>query len=115
MPGRGNKKTRALKRGERATLAQRSWQTRGSQTRKPLEHRPELERLRARASSRLSPMFGLIRGFVHQCTARTEVHVLIIGLDNAGKTTLLYRLKSGRINSFIPTQRANIEDFVRSP
>ena len=36
------------------------------------------------------------------------------GLDNAGKTTLLYRLKSGRINSFIPTQRANIEDFVRS-
>ena len=36
------------------------------------------------------------------------------GLDNAGKTTLLYRLKSGRVNSFIPTQRANIEDFVRS-
>ena len=35
------------------------------------------------------------------------------GLDNAGKTTLIYRLKSGKINSFIPTQRANIEEFVR--
>ena len=36
------------------------------------------------------------------------------GLDNAGKTTLIYRLKSGKINSFIPTQRANIEEFVRA-
>ena len=38
--------------------------------------------------------------------------ILILGLDNAGKTTLLYRLKTGQINSFIPTQRANIEEFV---
>ena len=44
-----------------------------------------------------------------------EARVLILGLDNAGKTTLIYRLKSGKINSFIPTQRANIEEFVRSP
>ena len=44
-----------------------------------------------------------------------EARILILGLDNAGKTTLIYRLKSGKINSFIPTQRANIEEFVRTP
>lgn len=43
--------------------------------------------------------------------ANKEGKVLLLGLDNAGKTTLLYRLKDGRVNTFIPTQRANIEKF----
>jgi len=37
------------------------------------------------------------------------------GLDNAGKTTLLYRLKSGAVSAFVPTQRANVEEIVCAP
>jgi hypothetical protein len=29
-----------------------------------------------------------------------------VGLDNAGKTTLLFRLRTGEVHSFVPTQRA---------
>lgn len=53
-------------------------------------------------------------GFMHSLGFYNKsASILILGLDNAGKTTLLYRLKTGQINSFIPTQRANIEEFVR--
>nr|QXF29078.1 SarB [Planomonas micra] len=38
-----------------------------------------------------------------------EATIVIIGLDNAGKTTLLYKLKSGSVKTFVPTQRANME------
>lgn len=35
--------------------------------------------------------------------------ISIVGLDNAGKTTLQHRLKTNKIQSFIPTQRAKEE------
>mmetsp|Transcript_2380 Transcript_2380/g.2663 ORF Transcript_2380/g.2663 Transcript_2380/m.2663 type:complete len:189 (+) Transcript_2380:25-591(+) len=38
-----------------------------------------------------------------------EATILLLGLDNAGKTTLLHKLKSGKIRLFIPTQRAQVE------
>jgi GTP-binding protein SAR1 len=34
------------------------------------------------------------------------------GLDNAGKTTLLHRLRTGEIELFVPTQRALDEELV---
>jgi small GTP-binding protein len=38
--------------------------------------------------------------------------IVLIGLDNAGKTSLLYRLKTGSLHSFWPTQRPQQQEFV---
>ena len=42
--------------------------------------------------------------------ASKDATLVLLGLDNAGKTTLLYRLKNGSVKPFAPTQRANIEE-----
>jgi len=36
--------------------------------------------------------------------------IVVCGLDNAGKTTLLHKLKSGKISTFLPTQRPNVDE-----
>ncbi|SPP88025.1 ADP-ribosylation factor 1-like [Drosophila guanche] len=41
--------------------------------------------------------------------AKAEVRILMVGLDNAGKTTILYKLKLGEIISTIPTIGFNVE------
>eukprot|EP00766_Chilomastix_caulleryi_P003755 gnl/Chilomastix_caulleri/4874.p1 GENE.gnl/Chilomastix_caulleri/4874~~gnl/Chilomastix_caulleri/4874.p1 ORF type:complete len:52 (-),score=14.99 gnl/Chilomastix_caulleri/4874:209-364(-) len=43
-----------------------------------------------------SKMFAKIAG-------KQEVRILMVGLDAAGKTTILYRLKLGEVVSTIPT------------
>lgn len=40
---------------------------------------------------------------------RKPTTVILLGLDNAGKTTLQYKLKHGHIQQFLPTQRAKEE------
>lgn len=37
--------------------------------------------------------------------------ILLLGLDNAGKTTFLHKLKTNSIQQFAPTERANVESF----
>ena len=39
-------------------------------------------------------MFGLCYGFFEYATRKEEYHVLILGLDKAGKTNLLEKLKT---------------------
>jgi len=41
--------------------------------------------------------------------SQTEMRVLILGLDAAGKTTILYRLKLGEVVTTIPTIGFNVE------
>ena len=38
-----------------------------------------------------------------------EARILVLGLDNAGKTTILYRLQVGTVVSTIPTIGFNVE------
>ncbi|KAJ9499688.1 Arf GTPase arl1 [Exophiala xenobiotica] len=40
---------------------------------------------------------------------KKDIRILILGLDNAGKTTLLYRLKIGEVVTTIPTIGFNVE------
>eukprot|EP00566_Odontella_aurita_P028305 CAMPEP_0113561454 /NCGR_PEP_ID=MMETSP0015_2-20120614/19984_1 /TAXON_ID=2838 /ORGANISM="Odontella" /LENGTH=191 /DNA_ID=CAMNT_0000463249 /DNA_START=234 /DNA_END=812 /DNA_ORIENTATION=- /assembly_acc=CAM_ASM_000160 len=37
--------------------------------------------------------------------------ILLLGLDNAGKTTLLHRLRTGSVQTFPPTDRPHLETF----
>eukprot|EP01095_Lingulamoeba_sp_RSL-Kostka_P002849 TRINITY_DN1376_c0_g1_i1.p1 TRINITY_DN1376_c0_g1~~TRINITY_DN1376_c0_g1_i1.p1 ORF type:complete len:189 (+),score=72.13 TRINITY_DN1376_c0_g1_i1:109-675(+) len=41
-----------------------------------------------------------------------DATVILLGLDNAGKTTLLSKLKTGATHQFAPTERAQNEDIV---
>jgi ADP-ribosylation factor protein 1 len=41
--------------------------------------------------------------------AKKEMRILMIGLDAAGKTTILYKLKLGEIVTTIPTIGFNVE------
>ncbi|KAK9709747.1 ADP-ribosylation factor family [Popillia japonica] len=40
---------------------------------------------------------------------KTQIKIIMVGLDSAGKTTILYRLKIGRVATTIPTIGFNIE------
>lgn len=46
-------------------------------------------------------------GFLHK-----EATLVLVGLDNAGKTTLQYRIKTGSVQDFTPTQRAKDETLT---
>ena len=41
-----------------------------------------------------------------------SARVLMVGLDDSGKTTLLYRLKLGELISTIPTNNFNVETIT---
>ena len=40
---------------------------------------------------------------------KTKSKILMLGLDAAGKTTILYALKLGKVNNTIPTIGFNVE------
>ena len=40
-----------------------------------------------------------------------EASLVVIGLDNAGKTTLLHRLRTGTVRQFTPTERVKEQNF----
>ena len=43
--------------------------------------------------------------------AREEIKLLIVGLDAAGKTTILYRMRAGELVSSKPTIGFNLEEI----
>jgi ADP-ribosylation factor-like protein 1 len=48
-------------------------------------------------------------GVVSDQSFCVQVRILILGLDNAGKTTILYRLHQGEVVTTIPTIGFNVE------
>ncbi|KAH0283652.1 ARF/SAR superfamily [Aureobasidium namibiae CBS 147.97] len=54
-------------------------------------------------------MGGYLSSLSKLVWAKKEIRILILGLDNAGKTTLLYRLKIGEVVTTIPTIGFNVE------
>jgi ADP-ribosylation factor-like protein 1 len=57
-------------------------------------------------------MGGALSLFSKLLWAKKEIRILILGLDNAGKTTLLYRLKIGEVVTTIPTIGFNVESVT---
>ncbi len=57
-----------------------------------------------------SKVFGKLFG-------KKDVRILMVGLDAAGKTTILYKLKLGEIVTTIPTIGFNVEtvEYRTSP
>ena len=51
----------------------------------------------------------LISTLIEQLFPSTPCRILMIGLDNAGKTTLLYKLKLGEVVTTLPTIGFNVE------
>jgi len=51
----------------------------------------------------------LVSKLVATVLGNKEVRVLILGLDNAGKTTILYKLQMGEVVTTVPTIGFNVE------
>ena len=52
---------------------------------------------------------GILFSRIWQAFGEKEARILVLGLDNAGKTTILYRLQVGAVVSTIPTIGFNVE------
>merc|ERR1711935_754919 len=59
--------------------------------------------------TRLSTMGLTISSLFGRLFAKKEMRILTVGLDAAGKTTILYKLKLGEIVTTIPTIGFNVE------
>jgi len=57
-------------------------------------------------------MGGTFSSLFSRLWSKKEIRILILGLDNAGKTTLLFRLKLGEVVSTMPTIGFNMESVT---
>ncbi len=53
---------------------------------------------------------GNLLSSIKSLVGNKEVRILLLGLDNAGKTTLLYKLKLNQTVNTLPTVGFNVED-----
>jgi ADP-ribosylation factor-like protein 1 len=58
---------------------------------------------------------GILFSRIMAAFGEREARILVLGLDNAGKTTILYRLQVGTVVSTIPTIGFNVETVWASP
>merc|ERR1719471_2538193 len=58
----------------------------------------------------LSRLMGLVSSSIQRCvTGQKDIRILMVGLDAAGKTTILYKLALGEVVTTIPTIGFNVE------
>src|SRR5688572_28443109 len=55
------------------------------------------------------PMGNVLKAIRNLFPQDRKVRILLLGLDNAGKTTLLYRMKLGDVINTVPTIGFNVE------
>ncbi|CAM4356043.1 unnamed protein product [Leuciscus chuanchicus] len=60
-------------------------------------------------SRRFATMGNMFAGLFKNLFGKKEMRILMVGLDAAGKTTILYKLKLGEIVTTIPTIGFNVE------
>ncbi|ORZ19712.1 P-loop containing nucleoside triphosphate hydrolase protein [Absidia repens] len=53
----------------------------------------------------------LFSGLWNKLFSKAEVKIIIVGLDNAGKTTLLYKLLMDQVVTTTPTIGSNVEEI----
>ena len=54
-------------------------------------------------------MGPIISTLIDRFFPKTPSRILLLGLDNVGKTTVLYKLKQGEVVTTIPTIGFNVE------
>merc|ERR1712005_71057 len=65
---------------------------------------------RRRTRSEINTTMGLaFSNFWERMLGKQEMRILMVGLDAAGKTTILYKLKLGEVVTTIPTIGFNVE------
>ena len=57
---------------------------------------------------------GFYMSKIWQLGSKNEIKIVIIGLNNAGKTTLLYKLALGNIIVTEPTLGSNVESLTHN-
>merc|ERR1712198_742788 len=62
----------------------------------------------ANCEETMGGLFSYFRNLI----GNKELRILILGLDGAGKTTILYRLQAGEVVTTIPTIGFNVETVV---
>jgi len=55
---------------------------------------------------------GAVYSYFRSLIGQRELRILILGLDGAGKTTILYRLQVGEVVTTIPTIGFNVEQVT---
>lgn len=54
---------------------------------------------------------GFYMSKIWTAAGKTEIKIVIVGLNNAGKTTLLYKLALGNVIVTEPTVGSNVESL----
>uniref|UniRef100_A0A8C8I246 ARF GTPase 3 n=1 Tax=Oncorhynchus tshawytscha TaxID=74940 RepID=A0A8C8I246_ONCTS len=63
----------------------------------------------SRSTNKLVTMGNIFGNLLKSLLGKKEMRILMVGLDAAGKTTILYKLKLGEIVTTIPTIGFNVE------
>jgi len=60
----------------------------------------------------MGTFWSRIKGALGMLPSNREMRVLVLGLDNAGKTSILYRLQLGNVVATVPTVGFNLETLT---
>jgi len=78
----------------------------------PARNAKNSENPQARCAAARTRTMGILFSRLWQAFGEREARILVLGLDNAGKTTILYRLQVGTVVSTIPTIGFNVETLT---